>query len=387
MEFSFSDTQQELMVQIERFGREVLVPNWSQEADDHNIFLTESWRGLAEMGILGMPFPEEYGGMGLGAVDTCAAGEALGRAGVDAGTVLSWGASSILCGVPIWKLGTEEQKRRYLPKMCSGEWIGGFCLTEPGSGSDAASMSTRAVKDGDEWVLNGSKTWITNGPNAHHFVVTAVTDPAAKPKAAGISAFLVDSDAPGFRVGKKLDKLGHRTSPTSEIFFEDCRIPGDAILGPLNYGFMLVGKLILGWERTCLLAPALGGIWHGIEVASKYAAERHQFGRPIGKFGAIQEKIANLRVAYEVSWGLLYRVADMLDRGDDGVLTEAAILKTYLTEAAVHCAEEVLQIHGGYGFSKEYLVERHWRDAKLGTIGAGTNEIQRGIIARAIGGF
>jgi len=188
-------------------------------------------------------------------------------------------------------------------------------------------------------------------------------------------------------VGRKLDKLGHRTSPTSELFFEDCRVPADAMLGPENLGFMLVAKLILGWERTCLLAPALGGIWHGMGVASRYAAQRHQFGRPIGSFGAIQEKIANMRVAYEVAWPLLYRVADKLDRGDEDVLTDAAILKTYLTEATVSCAEEVLQIHGGYGFSKEYLVERSWRDAKLGTIGAGTNEIQRGIIARAIGGF
>ena len=386
MEFTLSDTQRDFLAMTERFGREVLVPHWSQEADDHNVFLVDAWKDMAEFGILGLPFPEEYGGGGASAVDTCLAGEALGRAGVDAGTMLSWGASSILCGVPIWKLGTEEQKRRYLPKMCSGEWIGGFCLTEPGSGSDAAGMSTRAVRDGEQWVLNGSKTWITNGPTAHHFIVTAVTDPDAKPKAAGISAFIVDADAPGFRVGRKLDKLGHRTSPTSEIFFEDCRIPADAIIGPENFGFMLVGKLILGWERTCLLAPALGAIWNGTRVASKYADERHQFGRPIGSFGAIQEKIANMRVAYEVSWGLLYRVADMLDH-DLPVLTEAAILKTYLTEEAVKCAEEVVQVHGGYGFSKEYLVERGWRDAKLGTIGAGTNEIQRGIIARAIGGF
>ncbi len=386
MEFSLSDTQREFLAMTERFGREVLVPHWSQEADDNNVFLVDAWKDMAGFGILGLPFPEEYGGGGASAVDTCLAGEALGRAGVDAGTMLSWGASSILCGVPIWKLGTEEQKKRYLPKMCSGEWIGGFCLTEPGSGSDAAGMATRAVKDGDEWVLNGSKTWITNGPNAHHFIVTAVTDPDAKPKAAGISAFIVDADSPGFRVGRKLDKLGHRTSPTSEIFFEDCRIPADAIIGPLNFGFMLVGKLILGWERTCLLAPALGAIYNGARVAAKYADERHQFGRPIGRFGAIQEKIANMRVAYEVSWGLLYRVADRLDR-DLPVLTEAAILKTYLTEEAVKCAEEVVQVHGGYGFSKEYLVERGWRDAKLGTIGAGTNEIQRGLIARAIGGL
>jgi len=386
VDFTFTDEQKQFAEVVERFAREQLVPLWSQEADDQGVFIQEHWDAMAEFGLMGLPFPEEYGGGEADAVTFCVASEALGRAGVDAGSTLSYGASTVLCGVPIWKLGTPEQKARYLPKMCSGEWIGGFCLTEPGSGSDATGMSTRAVADGDEFVINGSKTWITNGPNAHHFVVTAVTDPDAKPRSAGISAFIVDADTPGFRVGKKLDKLGHRTSPTSELYFDDMRVPASALLGPLNYGFALVGRLILGWERTCLLAPALGGIWHGLEVASRYAQEREQFGRPIAKFGAIQEKIAEMRVAYEVGWGLLYRVADMLTR-DEPCLTEAAILKTYLTEAAVRCSEEVVQIHGGYGFSKEYLVERAYRDSKLGTIGAGTNEIQRGIIARAIAGF
>lgn len=387
MDFSLSDEQLAFRDAVERFGRDVLVPNWSQEADDGNVFLTESWAAMGEFGILGLPFPEEYGGSGASAVDTCLAGEALGRAGVDAGTTLSMGAHTILCGVPIWKLGTEEQKRRYLPKLASGEWIGAFCLTEPGSGSDAAgSMATRAVKDGDHWVLNGSKTWITNGPVASVFIVTAVTAPEAKPRSFGISTFIVEADTPGFRVGRKLDKLGCRTSPTSEIFFEDCRVPASAMLGPENMGFALVGKLILGWERTCLLAPGLGGLWHGMATACTYMHERQQFGRPLAKFQALQEKVADMRVAYEVSWGLLYRVADMLDR-DEPVLVEAAILKTYLSEVAVKVFEDVLQIHGGYGFAKEYLVERHWRDSKLGTIGAGTSEIQRGIIARAIGEF
>ncbi len=386
MEFELTPEQLEFAAITERWAREKLVPLWTQEADDEGVFIQEEWDAMAEFGLMGLPFPEEYGGADADAVTLCLSSEALGKAGVDAGTTLSYGASTILCGVPIWKLGTPEQKAQYLPKMCTGEWIGGFCLTEPGSGSDATSMKTNAVRDGDEYVINGSKTWITNGPNGHHFVVTAVTDPDARPRAAGISAFIVDADTPGFRVGKKLDKLGCRTSPTSELYFDDMRVPASTLLGPLNYGFMLVGKLILGWERTCLLAPALGGIHHGMEVACKYALEREQFGRPIAKFGAIMEKIADMRVAYEVSWGLLYRVADMLTR-DEACLTEAAILKTYLSEAAVRCSEEVVQIHGGYGFSKEYRVERGYRDAKLGTIGAGTSEVQRGIIARAIGNF
>ncbi len=215
MNFGLSDEQIAFRDAVERFGRDVLVPNWSLEADANNVFLTDSWKAMGEFGILGLPFPEEYGGSGVGAVHTCLAGEALGRAGVDAGTTLSMGAHTILCGVPIWKLGTEEQKRKYLPGLASGELIGGFCLTEPGSGSDAAGMKTRAIRDGNEWVINGSKTWITNGPNGDVFVVTAVTEPDAKPKAFGISTFLIESSTPGFRVGKKLDKLGCRTSPTA----------------------------------------------------------------------------------------------------------------------------------------------------------------------------
>ena len=386
MNFGLTDEQLAFRDAVERFGRDVLVPNWSAEADANNVFLTASWKAMGDFGILGLPFPEEYGGSGTGAVDTCLAGEALGRAGVDAGTTLSMGAHTILCGVPIWKLGTEEQKRRYLPGLSSGDLIGGFCLTEPGSGSDAAGMKTRAVRDGEHWVINGSKTWITNGPVGDVFVVTAVTDPEATPKAFGISTFLIEAGTPGFRVGKKLDKLGCRTSPTSELYFDDMRVPASAMLGPLNMGFALVGKLILGWERTCLMSPALGGLWHGLATASRYMHEREQFGRPLAKFQALQEKIADMRVAYEVSWGLLYRVADLLDR-DEPVMVEAAIVKTFLSEASVKMAEEVIQIHGGYGYSKEYLVERAWRDSKVGTIGAGTSEVQRGIIARAMGNF
>jgi alkylation response protein AidB-like acyl-CoA dehydrogenase len=384
MDFSLSDTERSFYDAVLRFGRERIVPFWSQEADRDNVFLRDAWNALGEFGILGLPFPTEFGGAGGSAVMTCLAGEALGHAGVDGGTTLSWGAHTVLCGVPIWKLGTEEQKQRYLPRMATGEWIGGFCLTEPGSGSDAAGMQTRAVRDGDRYVLNGSKTWITNGPTGHHFVVTAITDPTQK--AMGISTFVVDAETPGFRVGRKLDKLGHRTSPTSEIIFEDCRVPATALLGPENFGFVLTAKLILGWERTCLLSPGLGAMRRGIEVGGRYASERKQFGRPIATFGAIQEKIANLRVNYEVGWGLLYRVADLLDR-DEPCLTEAAIAKTFISEACVRDAEEVIQIHGGYGFSKEYLVERAWRDSKLATIGAGTSEVQRGIIARAMGGL
>lgn len=386
MDFRLNDDENSFYDQVLRFGRERLVPLWSQEADDQNRFLWDAWKELGAFGLLGLPFPTEYGGGGQSATSCCLAGEALGHAGVDGGTTLSWGAHTILCGVPIWKLGTEEQKARYLPKMASGEWIGGFCLTEPGSGSDAAGMQCKAVRDGDHWVISGSKTWITNGPTGHHFVVTAVTDPEASHRNLGISTFIVDADSPGFRVGRKLDKLGHRTSPTSEIFFDHCRVPASALLGPENLGFALVAKLILGWERTCLLSPALGGMRRGVEVAARYMQDRKQFGRPIASFGAMQEKLANLRTQYEVGWALLYRVADLLDR-DEPCLVEAAIAKTQISEAAVAGAEEVIQIHGGYGFSKEYLVERSWRDAKLGTIGGGTSEIQRGIIARAIGGF
>ena len=340
------------------------------------------WKEMGKAGLLGAPYPEEYGGTALSALDNVLIAEAFTYGGHDGGVSLAWGASTILCGVPIWKLGTEAQKKRYLPKMASGEWIGAFCLSEPGSGSDAAAMKTRAVKKGDKWVLNGTKMWITNGPIANHFVVTAVTEPDAK--AFGISTFIVEKDFPGFRVGQHIEKTGVRTSTTSEIVFEDCEVPEENLLGELNTGFVGSVKLIFGWERSCLLAPPLGGMRANIERCVAYAKDRKQFGKPIAKFQAVREMIANMKIRYEIGRNLIHRVAWQLDNTEDPPLVDAAIAKVYVSEAAQQTARDAVQIHGGNGFTVEYQVERGVRDSLLGTIGGGTSEIQRSIIARGV---
>jgi len=349
--------------------------------DDGQQFVWDNWKKMAEFGLIGLPFPEEYGGGGADAVTTCVAMEAAARAGLDAGTLLTWGAHTILCGIPILKLGTDQQKSRFLPGIASGEKIGGFALSEPESGSDAASVRTTAVKADGGWVLNGTKMFTTNGPIGSQFVVIATTD--KEKRAFGISAFIVEADSDGFSVGKELDKLGNRTSTTSEVIFEDCFVPDENMLGPVNFGFVTVAKLILGWERSCLLAYAVGGLGAGMEVSSKYAMERVQFKRPIAEFQAVQHKIADMKIAYEAGKLLIYRVASMLDKGDENLL-DAAVAKEYLTRAAIKGADETVQIHGGYGYMKEYMVERGIRDSKLASIGGGTSEIQLSIIARAL---
>jgi len=307
--------------------------------------------------------------------------EALARGGAAGGLTLSWGAHTILCGVPIWLIGTDAQKKKYLPKIISAEWTGGFGLTEPNAGSDAASVKTFAVKKGDKWILNGTKMFITNGPIGNLFVVIAVTDRNAGHF--GISAFLVESTFPGFSVGKELDKMGNRTSTTSELIFEDCEVPAENMLGPEGMGFITVGKTILEWERSCLLAAGLGGMEHTLDESIKYAKERVQFGRPIAQFQAIQAKLADMKLAVEGSRMALYRVAWMKDNGIPAML-EACLTKLYMSEVGLKVADDGVQIHGGYGYMREYPVERHYRDCKLGTIGAGTSEVQRSVISKIV---
>ncbi len=336
---------------------------------------------MGKMGLLGLPFPEEYGGQGASALTTVLAKEGFAMGGADAGLTLSWGAHTILCGVPIWKLGTEEQKRKYLPKICSGEWVGGFALTEPNAGSDASSVRTYAVKKGDRYILNGSKIFITNGPIGKVFIVIAVTDKTKGPF--GISAFIVESDFKGFIVSRKLNKLGNRASPTAELAFEDCEVPEENLLGPLDMGFAEVAKLILMWERSCLLAPALGSMEAGIRRCMEYARDRIQFKKPILKFQAIQRKLVEMKVNLEVARGLVYRVAWMLDNGIPAIV-EASIAKLFVSEAVVKQAYDSLQIFGGYGYIKDFPVEKGYRDARLATIGGGTSEIQKSIIVRSL---
>ena len=380
MDFEFSDEQKMFAETVFRFATNELLPH-CHAYEEKGAFAWDNWRRMGEYGLFGLPFPAEYGGAGADCVTTCLAMEAVARAGIDGGTSLAQGAHMILCGVPIWKMGTEAQKRKYLPNISTGEWIGGFGLTEPGAGSDATAMSTTAVKKGDAYILNGSKMFITNGPVGHQFVVMASTD--RRKKAFGISAFIVESAFPGFSVGKELDKLGMRTSTTSELIFEDCVVPAENLLGEEDCGFVEVGRLILGWERSSLMAPAVGGMEAGLNHCLRYAKEREQFRRPIASFQAIKHMLADMKVRLEVSRQLVYTMAWMIDT-DQPMFTEAAITKAYVTEAAMRSAEEAVQIFGGYGYMKEYVVERGFRDAKIGTIGAGTSEIQRSIIARSL---
>jgi alkylation response protein AidB-like acyl-CoA dehydrogenase len=385
MHFHLSKDDEALYQSAKDFGAREAFPS-VLERDKNERWDDALWKKMADAGLIGAPFPEEYGGTGLSAFQTCLVQEGFTHGGHDGGLSMAWGASTILCGVPIWKLGTEAQKQKYLPKMCSGEWVGAFCLSEAGSGSDAASMKTRAVKKGDRYILNGSKMWITNGPIANHFIVTAVTEPEAK--AFGISTFIVDKDCPGFKIGQHIDKMGMNTSRTSEIIFDDCEVPEDALLGDINSGFVVTAKLILGWERSTMLAGALGGQRANIDIVCRYANERVQFNRPIAKFQAVRHMIADMKIRYEIGRNLIHRVAWQLDAagdsGDDPPLVDAAVAKVQVSEAAQKTARDAIQILGGVGYTKEFHVERSLRDAILTTIGAGSSEIQRGIIARSV---
>lgn len=365
---------------VYQFSQERLTPR-AQKQDKLGEFSWENWHEIAGMGLLGLPFPEKFGGSNATPLATCIAMEALAAAGVDAGTSLSWGAHTILAGVPIWLLGSETQKASYLPQLCSGEWIGAFALTEPSSGSDAAALRTRAEKKGDRWVLNGSKMFITNAPVANLFIVFASTNPTARNK--GISTFIVEREYKGLTIGKDLNKMGNRTSVTAEVFFDNCEVPEENLLGPLDSGFLLVGKETLEWERSCMIAPVVGGMDYILKVCIEYAKERIQFGKAIAEFQSIQHKLVDMKVAIEGARLLVYKVAWMKQQGKTAI-REAAISKLWTTEAAVKVSNDAVQIFGGYGYMSEYPVERFYRDTKLGTLGAGTSEVQKMIIANEL---
>ncbi len=380
MDFSIPQEYLDFKAAVSGFAKERLAPR-AQELDARSEFSWENWRDMAGMGLLGLPFPECYGGSEASPLATCIAMEAVAAAGVDAGTTLAWGAHTILCGVPIWLLGDEAQKQKYLPKLCTGEWVGAFGLTEPGSGSDAAAMKTFAERRGDRWLLNGSKMFITNAPIANLFIVFAATKKGAGNK--GISAFIVERDAPGFTVGKDLIKMGNRTSVTAELSFDNCEVPAESLLGPEDMGFLAVGKETLEWERSCMIAPIVGGMEYMLECSTAYARERKQFGRPISEFQAIQHKLADMKVAVEGARLLVYRVAWLKQQGKRAMM-EAAIAKLWATEAAIRVAYDAVQVFGGYGYIHDYPAERFYRDARLGTIGAGTSEVQKMVIAHEL---
>jgi butyryl-CoA dehydrogenase len=382
MDFELSMEQKAFFKEVKEFAAREIAP-FTLEYDRKSEFYWDGWKKMGDMGLLGLPFPEEYGGSGAGALDTAVAMDAFTAGGGDAGVSLSWGAHTIIGAIPIWVMGTEEQKKKYLPPICTGEKISCFGLTEPDAGSDAASIKTSANREGDFYVINGTKMFITNGPIADLCIAMAVTD--KEKGGAGISAFIVEKGMEGFEVSKELDKMGNRTSPTAELVFSDCRVPAGNLLGAEGDGYYGLGMATLEWERAIMVAPAVGGMEANIERCVEYSRERKQFGRPIGRFQAVAFKIAEMKCLLDAARLLVYRVAWMKDQGVPAMM-EACVCKLFVTEASFEVANQAVQIFGGYGYIRDYPVERTLRDAKLGTIGAGTSEIQKLIISRLLMG-
>jgi len=377
MDFALNEEQEMFRKTIREFAEKEIMPR-AQEIDQKGEFPWDIIRKMADLGLMGLPFPEEYGGAGGDAISYAIAVEEIARA--SGSVAITYSAHISLACSPIYLFGTEEQKRKYLIPMAKGEKIGAFGLTEPGAGSDAAAIKTRAVLDGDEWVINGQKIFITNGSVADVVVIAAVTDPAKGKK--GISNFIVEKGTPGFRVGREEDKMGLRGSVTSELIFENCRVPKENLLGKEGEGYKQF-LMTLDGGRIGIGAMAVGLGMAALEAAARYAKERVQFGQPIAEFQAIQWMIADMATELEAARLLVYRAAWLKDQGQR-FTKEAAMAKLFASEAAVRACYKAIQIHGGYGYTKDYPVERLYRDARLTTIGEGTSEIQRLVIARHI---
>jgi alkylation response protein AidB-like acyl-CoA dehydrogenase len=377
VDFKLSDEQRLLQRTVREFAEKEIAP-FSREWDEKQEFPRELFGRLGGLGLMGAMWPVEYGGAALSTLDFALVLEELSR--VDAGVALSVAAHNSLCSGHIFLAGSREQKRVYLSPLARGEHVGCWALTESGAGSDAAGTQTTAKRDAGGWVLNGSKTFITNGGLAETAVVLAVTD-KSKGKS-GISAFIVERGTEGFRPGRKEDKLGVRCSDTSQLFFEDCRVPEKNLLGEEGHGF-LDALHILDEGRVGIAAFSVGIAQASLEAATAYAGERKQFGRPIGDFQATRLKLADMATKTEAARLLTRWSAWLRDSGEPFGIP-ASMAKLYASEAAVEIAMEAVQIHGGYGYTKEYAVERYLRDSKLGTIGEGTSEVQRLVIARQL---
>ena len=377
MDFEYTQEQIQLRKAVREFAEAEIAPH-VMEWDEAQTFPLDVIRKLGQLGYMGSIFPEELGGAGLGYIEYSIIIEELSRVDGSVGIIVA--AHTSLCSNHIYKSGTDDQKKRYLPKLTTGEWIGCWSLTEPEAGSDAAGTRTKAVLEDGCWTLNGAKTFTTNAHYADVCVGMAVTDRAAAQH--GISAFIIEKDTPGFRCGKKENKLGLRASATGEVIFENCRLPETQLLGRLNNGFVDSLKILDG-GRISIAALSLGMAQGAYDASLKYSKLRKQFGRPISEFQAIQHKLVDMAVDIDAARLLNYRAAWMLDHGMR-VTRESASAKLFSSEAAVRIAGEAVQIHGGYGFIKDYPVEKFYRDVKLCTIGEGTSEIQRLVIARQL---
>jgi alkylation response protein AidB-like acyl-CoA dehydrogenase len=377
MNFLLSEEHEMIRKMVRDFAKNEVEPT-AAERDEEERFDMDIFKKMADLGLTGIPFPEEYGGIGSDYLAYCIAVEELSRVCASTGVTLS--AHTSLASWPIYKYGTEEQKQKYLVPLAQGTSIGGYGLTEPGSGSDAGGMRTTAKLDGDHYVLNGSKIFITNGGIADIYVVFAVTDPSSKHK--GTSAFIVEADFPGFSVGKKEQKLGIRSSPTTEIMFEDCRVPVENMLGAEGEGFK-VAMTTLDGGRNGIAAQAVGIAQGALDAAVAYAKERVQFGKPIAAQQGVSFKLADMATTVEASRLLTYQAAWRESEGLSYGL-ESAMSKLFAGDTAMKVTTEAVQVFGGYGYTKDYPVERYMRDAKITQIYEGTQEIQRLVISRML---
>jgi isovaleryl-CoA dehydrogenase len=375
--FDLGETADAIRETVSGFAQEKIAPR-AEEIDRTNLFPRDLWPQMGELGLHGITVEEEYGGAGLGYLEHVIAMEEISRASASVG--LSYGAHSNLCVNQIRRNGNEDQKRRYLPKLVSGEYLGALAMSEPGSGSDVVSMRTRAEKRGDRYVLNGNKMWITNGPTADTLVVYAKTDPEAGPR--GMTAFLIEKDFKGFSTHQKLDKLGMRGSDTCELVFEDCEVPEENVLGQAGRG---VNVLMSGldYERAVLAAGSTGIMQACMDVVLPYIHERKQFGQAIGEFQLVQGKVADMYVTMNAAKAYVYAVAKACDRGET-TREDAAGAILYAAENATRMALDAIQLLGGNGYINDYPTGRLLRDAKLYEIGAGTSEIRRMLIGREL---
>jgi len=380
MDFEYTVEQQELAAAVREFARAEL--NDDLERRDHDgCFPRECWRKCADFGLLGLPVPAEYGGQGQDLVTTTIAMEALGWGCRDNGLVFSLNAQMWAVQMPLAHYGSEAQKREWLPRLVAGDAIGAHAITEPGAGSDVFSLTSRAVRDNGGYRLNGRKTFATNAPIADLVLAFAYVERDGQQPA--LSAFLVPRGTPGLELGKPIAKMGLRTSPMGEVGFDDCRVPESARLGPEGAG-MRIFNSAMEWERACIFAGHLGAMERLLEDCIRYAKSRKQFGQPIAKFESVADRIADMKVAIEAGRWLLYKVGWLTGRGKSAVL-EAAIAKLFVSETHSQAALAALQLHGGYGYMREYPIEREVRDALSGTLYSGTSEMQRKIIARCLG--
>ncbi|HXF95028.1 MAG TPA: acyl-CoA dehydrogenase family protein [Gemmatimonadales bacterium] len=380
MDFAWTPEQLEFRRAVVTFARRVLQDDVVRR-DKAGEFSRELWTRCAEFGIQGLPFPEEYGGGGADILSTVLAMEALGYGCKDNGLLFGLAAQMWSVQMPLFRFGTEEQRRRYLPRLNRGEWIGAHAMSEPEAGSDAFGLSTRAERRGDGYVLNGAKTFVSEAPVADLFLVFATLDPSKG--ALGITGFLVERGTPGLTVGRQIEKLGLKTSPMAELVFEDCAVPAANRLGREGRGAEIFNDS-MEWERACILACQLGAMERQLEESVAYARSRKQFGKPIGQFQAVAHRLVAMKVRLEAARALLYRGA-WLKQTAGTAGAEAAIAKLFVSEAWVQSCLDAIQVRGGYGFTTEYEVERDLRDSIGGTLYSGTSEIQRNLIARSLG--